>query len=286
MSDAERQSPRTAIRSWLQHTNSKSTAERAGAFSEQQRFDHRSKHRSRRHRRTRYPSETNNRHDEEAGRDLQKQSESGKRQKRFTNRELLVNSDQGRPQIPSKDTIAVNSNGLGLAERLGLHAPFRTFKEQSEVDSLDIQVRSHKYKPSRSSTSSYLEPAAANDLSENDHDRPSHATILKMASTGLALGNRSNNISPTASQGSEIMLPPPHKHLKSYERRPRHKTHQDRYELKDSNRDSKKTKQVAKKDRREQKQKKHKRKEKSGAALMNDFAAQNVAHDRITVSCT
>ena len=71
----------------------------------------------------------------------------------------------------------------------------------------------------------------------------------------------------------------------SYERRPRHKTRQDRYELKGNNKDSEKMKQATKKDRGEKKQKKHKRKEKSGTALMHDFAAQNVAHDRLTVSC-
>lgn len=286
MSDAERQSPRTAIRSWLQHTDSKSPAKPSDAFSEQKIIEWGSRHHSRRYHKTRYMSGTKDQHDEEAGREHQRHNESRKRQKRVTNRVPLVNSHQARPQIHTKDNATVNSDGFGLAARLGLHAPFRAFREQSDNEIPDAQARPRKRRRSRSSTSSYLEPAAANDLSDIDHGRPTYATILRTASTGPEPGDRGNKIVPRTSQDSETVLPSPDKLLKSYERRPRHKTRQDRYEFKDNNRDSEKTKQAAKKDRREQKQTKHKRKEKSGAALMNDFAAQNVAHDRLTVSFT
>ena len=276
MSDSERQSPRTAIRNWLQATNSKSHAKPTDALPERQNIERRSTHHVRRHHTKRHRSEPKNQHAEEAG------------QERPRHKKSRVNSHQAQPQLPSKENTAVDSNGLNLAERLGLHAPFRTFKDHSDNGIPDVEGRPRKRRRIRTSTSSYLEPAATNDLSDNDHDHPSHTTILRMANEGPALGDRGKNTSPTASQGSEMLSPSPEKLLKSYERRPRHKTRQDRYELKGSNRDSLKTPRIEKKDRGENKPKKHKhqRKEKSGAALMHDFAAQNVAHDRLTVSCT
>ena len=286
MSDAERQSPRTAIRNWLQVTDSKSTTENADAFPEEQPVNLGLRHHSRRHHTTRYSSKTKHPHDEEAGRKQQRHSPSGARQKRITDEVLLLNLHRPQPQTHTKSDTPSNSNSLGLAERLGLHAPFRTFKDHSNHDIVDVQVRPRKRRRSGSSTSSYLEPAAANDHSENGHDHPSHTTILRTTSAGPALGERGKDMSPMASQSSEMMLSSPETLLKSYERRPRHKIRQDRYELKDNNRRSEKMKQAAKKDRGGRKQKKHKRKEKSGAALMHDFAAQNVAHDRLTVSCT
>lgn len=286
MSNDERQSPRTAIRNWLQLTEKKLTAKPTNEFSEQQDIERRSRHHSRRHRPTRYPSEIKDQRDEAAGRKHQRHNNSGTRQKRVTDEVLPVNSHQAQSQIYLNKDAAGNSEGLGLAERLGLHAPFRTFKDRSDHDILDVRSHSRKRRRSRSSTSSYLEPAAANDLLDKHQDDPSHATVLRTASAEPALGDRVKKSSPTASQGSEMMLLSPEKLLKSYERRPRHKTRQDRYELKGNNKDSEKMKQARKKDRGEKKQKKHKRKEKSGTALMHDFAAQNVAHDRLTVSCT
>ena len=279
MSDAEELSPRTAIRNWLQVTNSKVTAKPTNTFAEQRDTEQRSKRHSKRHHETRYPSKSKFEHDKDAGQKHQRNNESGTREKRVTDRVLLVNSHQAKPQTNFKEDTALHFDGLGLAERLGLHAPFRTFKDHSDNDTVDVQGRPRKRRRSRASTSSYLESAAPADFSDNDHDHPIHATIVRTASLGPVLGDRVKNTSPTVFQGSEKLLTP-------YERRPRHKTRQDRYELKDNNRNSEKTKQAAKKDRGDQKQKKHKRKEKSGAALMHDFAAQNVAHDRLTVSYT
>ena len=284
MSDAERQSPRTAIRNWLQITDVKSTTRPADPSPEQQNVERTSRHHSRRNHTTRCPSKTRDQHDDEVGRKHQRRKNSGSQH--VADKVLLVNAHQARSQIHSRENAAVSSNGLGLAERLGLHAPFRTFKDHSDNDILDFQRQSRKRRRSRSSTSSYLEPAAANDFSENDRERPCHSTILRTASPRPTLSDRDKSKSPTTSQGSKTMLPPPEKLPKSYERRPRHKTRQDRYELKDNNRDDEKTNQTTKKARREKRQKKHKRKEKSGAALMLDFTAQNVAHDRLTVSCT
>lgn len=82
------------------------------------------------------------------------------------------------------------------------------------------------------------------------------------------------------SRGPDQTTALPDKPAESYERRPRHKTREDRYELKDGPRE-KRT--VADKDGWEKKRKKHKRREKSGGALMHNFTAHNVVHDRLTV---
>lgn len=276
MSVSERQSPRTAIRNWLQDTDSKSNAMPTGARPEKQNVERVSRHHKKRHHTKSDRSEAKDQHAKEAGRQRPRHDQSE------------VNLRQAQSQLHSKENTAIKSDCLGLAERLGLHAPFRTFKDHSDNGIADVQGRPRKRRRIRSSPSSYLEPAAANDLSDNDHDRLVRTTTLRSVNERPVLGHRGKDISSTASQGSEMLLPSPEKLLKSYERRPRHKTRQDRYELKDSNKDSVKTLKTAKKDLGENKQKKqkHKRKEKSGAALMHDFAAQNVAHDRLTVSCT
>ena len=283
MSDAERQSPRTAIRKWLQVTDNKSTARPANALPERQNIQRGSKHHSRQHHITRYQPETEDQHDKAAGRNNPKYNKNGTRQKHVAEKTHLVNSLQAQP---GKHSIAnpVDPDGLVLAERLGLHPPFRTFKDHSDGSIPKVKNRTRKRKRSWSSSSSYLEPAAVSDL-DNDDDRPSHATMLRTVSTRPALGDRGNNNSHTTSQSSEMVDPSAEKKLKLYERRPRHKTRIDRYELKENIRHGKKTKQDAKKESGKKKPKKHRRKEKSGAALMHDFTAQNVAHNRLTVSC-
>ena len=283
MSDAERQSPRTVIRKWLQLTDSsRSTAKLADPVPEQKNIEQKSRHDSGRHHTTRLPAETEDEHGKEAH---QKHRKRETRQRHVSDETLLINSLQTQDQEHSKST-ALNSNDIGLAERLGLHAPFRTFKNYSDDEIPKVQRRPRKRRRSRSSTSSYLEPAAVNDLSENDHSRPTHAPKIRTATMRPALDDKGKNSLIRASQVSEVMSPSPEKPLKSYERRPRHKTRLDRYEPTEDNRHGKQTKQTSKKDRGEKKQKKHKRKEKSGAALLHDFAAQNVAHDRLTVSHT
>ena len=286
MSDAEQQSPRTAIRKWLQLTENTSTAKLADALPEQQKSKQGSRHHSRRGQWTRCPSESKDPRDEKAAREHGRHSKIGSRQKHVTDKALFVDPLQARPLKRSEASAAVNPDCDGLAERLGLHAPFPTFKDRSDDNIPEAQSRPRKRRRRKSSTSSYLEPAAANDLADNDHARFRHAMILRRASERPAVGDRGNDSSHTASRGAEIILPSPEKLLKPYEKRPRHKTRIDRYELKESSRHSKKTKQDAKKDRGDKKQKKQKRKEKSGAALMHSFAAQNVVHDRLTVSCT
>ena len=284
MSNAERQSPGKAIREWLLDTNNKSTAKPANIYPEQQEIEPRSRHHSRRHHRTRYPPEVVGQHRDTAGRKHQIDTLSGDRHKSVSGKVRPVDSQRVQPKIDLKETTAVNSSGLGFAEQLGLHAPFRTFKDHSNQIISDVQDRPRKRRHSRSSSmSSYLEPAAANDVSDIASGHPGHLTMQRAAHGGPALGSRGKHNSPTADHGLEI-LPSPEKLLKSYERRPRRRTRQDHYELKGVDRDSGKVKKAVRKDRVVKEQKKHKRKEKSGATLMHNFTAENVANDRLTVS--
>lgn len=282
MSDADRQSPRTVIRKWLQSTDSKSTTRPANALPEQKTCERSPRHRSRRHRPIK---ETDDPHDKEAGRKHHEYNKNESRQKNVTGNAHNPQSLQVQPQKHSKADAAVIPDDHGLAKRLGLHAPFRTFEEHSDDSFPEVQHRLQKRRRSRSSTSSYLEPAVTNDLSNNDHAHSSHPTTSRPANTQPTLGDGVHYSSPTASKDSELLLPPPETLLKPYEKRPRHKTRIDRYELKESSKHSKNTKKDAKKDRKEKKTKKSQRREKSGAALMHSFAAQNVVHDRLTVSC-
>lgn len=72
---------------------------------------------------------------------------------------------------------------------------------------------------------------------------------------------------------------------KQYGRRPRHKTKDDKYEVKQPGRKSEKHKgKKEKRDAKAKQGKKRKRKERSGDALMHTFSAPNVAQDRLTVS--
>ena len=286
MSDFDRQSPRAAICKWLQVTDSKLIAKPTKASQEQQKLERASRHQSKRHHATRSALDNEDQYEQKASRKHQRHSKSEVRQKRIADKASLANSLQAPPQKHSKDNEFVSPHAPRLAERLGLHAPFRTFKDHSDDDDLKDQGRARKRRRSRS-RSSYLEPATANDFSDNRHDRPSRSSILPTVSMRPAFRRGGKSRSPTTSQASEILSQSPRKHPKCYERRPRHKTRPDRYELKENDRNSKMVKLAPKKDSRERKkQKKQKRPEKSGAALMHDYAAQNVAHDRLTVSLT
>ena len=141
-------------------------------------------------------------------------------------------------------------------------------------------LRPRKRKRKASSTISYLEPAVVDELPDAQDGK--WTPFERERTRRLPSGDDDGGLK----YPSEFLRRPdqttllPEKPAGSYERRPRHKTREDRYELKDGTRDKKK---VAKKDSQEKKQKKHKRREKSGAALMHSFTAQNVSHDRLTV---
>ena len=141
-------------------------------------------------------------------------------------------------------------------------------------------IRTRKRKRKASSTISYLEPAVVDELPDAEDGKwtPYERERTRRLPPGDDDGELKSRSKFLRRPDQTIVLP--EKPAESYERRPRRKTREDRYELKDGNRDKKK---VGKKDSQEKKQKKHKRREKSGAALMHSFTAQNVSHDRLTV---
>ncbi|MCJ1283674.1 hypothetical protein MMC26_003005 [Xylographa opegraphella] len=165
-----------------------------------------------------------------------------------------------------------------LAERLDLHAPFRHMEAKGLQgdDQLKVAVSRNKRKRA-SSSSSYLGPAIADAHTAYQHDRGGHspdgdAKVRgdKRGLTILASAISDASMSQVASS--------PAKPSKSYERRARHKTKEDRYELKHGV-----TNVQAPKERKTMKSTRPSRKEKTGAALLHNFAADNVSSDRLTL---
>ena len=280
MAHEVRQSPRAAIRTWLREsTNDKSRLEFNNIKSKLPL--HRSQH-LRRHK-TRYNGEIPDQSGTRAHPKPVANGESGEALQRAPNKSIPSTSDSCRegPRDKTTKVLQPRPGDPGFAESLGLHPPFRTFKVQSE-DGLAHRgdpIRTRKRKQKASSIISYLEPAAVDELPDAEDGK---WTPYESERTRRLPPCDDEELKP---QSGFLRRPDqttalPGKLAESYERRPRHKTREDRYELKDGTRSEKK---AAKKDSQEKKQKKHKRREKSGAALMHSFTAQNVSHDRLTV---
>ncbi len=204
------------------------------------------------------------------------------RQGRHEFEELGLKHDvAGTGRVP-KQQILLGPKGLNLAERLGLHAPFRTFRDHSDDGEVDLDALSRPQKRRRraSSSSSYLEAAERDDAGEHDRGAD-HYTRIPESRRKARKHTRSS--ARSSSEALPETLPPPANHTTSYERRSRHKTREDRYDLKKPD-DAREKRRSTKKEGAEKRHKPRKRKEKSGAALVHDFAAQNVAQDRLTVS--
>lgn len=174
------------------------------------------------------------------------------------------------------------TNNVGLAERLGLHAPFRTFPDNSTYEHLDQESSRHKRKRRcETSSSSILEPAGVSldrekgrQVPRHQEERMSHLEQDRFSESGSGM----SEFGPDAASS-------PEKPTKQYGRRPRHKTKDDKYEVKQPSKKSEKHKGKKKQPNGKAKQgKKRKRKERSGDALMHTFSAPNVAQDRLTVS--
>lgn len=171
-----------------------------------------------------------------------------------------------------------------VAQRLGLHAPFRNFRDGSEVDEYDLNElsRSRKRRRRESSTNSYLEPVTFDDpMSIDGNNRHPPMSVLdnkKLMSCPKIFSERSTRSPSSRASSTSRRL------AISYEKRPRRKTREDRYELKAVNKNQKKGKEKpSEKGHKSKNHKKSRRKEKSGTALMHDFTAHNVNNDRLTV---
>ena len=189
----------------------------------------------------------------------------------LVNTPALLKSGLGVHPIVLKD-------GRNVAEQLGLHAPFRSFASRSADMQPDPKPESHRRKRRKksSSSASYLEPRvypnASNEVEEARKSLEPKQGQHRKQHTHLDL----------TSHASSTTIHSPEKPAKTYERRSRHKTREDHYDLQ-KNRKRDETKE-AKPKARDKPKKKRKGVEKSGGTLMQKFSAKNVDTDRLTVS--
>ncbi|KAL8839121.1 MAG: hypothetical protein Q9176_004623 [Flavoplaca citrina] len=251
MSSPRRPSPRAAIREWLSHTNA------ADPTSLRQIADE--------------PSRKHEGHPK-------KPYSSGQ----LKERRLEARGAQPRPfeDYHSRPKAKDARDGRNVAEQLGLHAPFRSFASRIADPGAETQPENQLRKRKRKSSSpaSLLEPAVyPNVCKEPDQDH-------KDAEPGKSQDQDQLNYIELSSGASSAILNSPEKPVKTYERRSRHKTREDRYELQKDRKISK-TKDINSK-ARDRPKKKRKGVQKCGAALMQNFSAGNIEADRITLKAT
>lgn len=137
----------------------------------------------------------------------------------------------------------------------------------------------HKKRKRSSSEGSYLEPAMIDEINvlEQRINVAGRGTTSNIRYPRQGGGKNSSVATSSTSGSSSQRTPSPEKPSKTYERKPRRRTKEDRYELKQER---------AGKNRAKKKittKLKSKRKEKSGALNIQSFRAKNVASDRLTV---
>ena len=280
MSAVGRQSPRAAIQSWLNKTKSNSTAVPNCADGEPRGQSLKPSYRSRREKQGTRASIENTGRDEHRLRSKRPiEGEVHEAPKRKTYSSIPLESyGQEHARYRSK----LQPSASNFAEALGLHAPFRNFRDQDDDPHVKANdpARQRKRRRKASSTTSYLEPAAPEGSTDGEGGQQRPDSRLKPSkqtpseADHSCSSRRSQRITPAKVSLERL--------TRSYERRPRYKTREDRYELKEATSGKRK---VARQDgeKKKKKQKKYKRREKSGAALMHDFTAQNVSHNRLTV---
>ncbi|MCJ1389319.1 hypothetical protein MMC18_002175 [Xylographa bjoerkii] len=130
-----------------------------------------------------------------------------------------------------------------------------------------------------SSSSSYLEPAIANEMThtasricKESHSRGRNADAQHNERRQEISSSDVSDVSVSQTSFS------PAKPVKTYERRSRHKTREDRYLLKDATAHVR-----APKEKKRKKSTRLSRKEKTGSALLHNFVADNVASERLTL---
>ena len=273
MSVDEHVSPRAAIRTWLQNTVAKPTLTSEIEQTKQPDQCSRPKCHPRRHvaahsRRSTSPG---------TGRQL--------RHGRDKLHEPESKPDVYKVSALPKPRKLKQATGIGLAERLGLHAPFLTFGDGNDEGDIDLDAFARRPKRRRraSSSSSYLEPVVMDETSKHGYSTIDPANRPYLGRKRHAHEESEGENSSEISRRSGRISPSPEKPSKSYHRRQRHKTREDRYDLKDRG-EGRAQRKARKKDASGRQHKPRRRKEKSGDALMHDFAPQNVSHDRLTVS--
>ena len=268
-------SPRAAIRSWLQDVATKPSltvsTERSG------------------HAENHDPSKDHNRHSITSGprvltgpRHVQRSPHpsKSKHDKPKSRGDIIKENPLPEHRDPS------GAQSPNLAERLGLYSPFRKFKEPHGDEEVDTGALSRPRKRRRrnSSADSYLETLKVETNTKHSHRKTNPVDKSWSIIEDRKDAKRHARHSTSISEKSEMKVPSPDRATKSYERRARHKTREDRYDLKETKKTQRK-RDTDKENTKEKRVQPRKRKEKSGAALMHGFTAQNVSHDRLTVSC-
>ena len=175
---------------------------------------------------------------------------------------------------------SVDKPGESLASRLGLQAPFRLLGVEGHPQDLQRHGR-HRMKKQRISVSSgttYLQPATAAVNTDPESDNRNRSRQHRSRGGVYNVEDNDLTISTIPSSSSSVTECVPKKPAKTYERRPRHKTRDDRYGKKQVEKLEK-----ARAKKAEKKDGKRKRKASSGAALAHEFRAKNVTQDRLTV---
>ncbi|KAL8933588.1 MAG: hypothetical protein Q9216_006296 [Gyalolechia sp. 2 TL-2023] len=276
MSSPRRQSPRAAIRNWLAHTDSRSTARRKGTTEHQlkererhvkrQRPPHLSHGESRRHKPQ--PQAENKRQRSEEPPRHRAQSKSRRCQHHICRFCALNQKAEDHPNDANNDRT--------LADQLGLHAPFLSLATRGTDIAPEVERDRERRKRRRSlsTASSCLEPATC---FSNDDRGP--GIQRKIEADTDRRRTQHDNVATSPRSSSVVALS--QKPAKSYERRPRRKTREDHYELKKGKKQNK-PKDGEKASNHKAKKRRH-RTEKSGAVLMHNFSANNVGTERLTV---
>ena len=270
MPELDCQSPRTAIEQWLRHTDTKAWP--LHKQSDSCRLRHPTEVRN--HARHHYQKATPSVPERSGSRQIQqhyRQSHHHHRAERAAKHPNL-----GTALLPTH--FKRQRRNPNPASEVRLHGPTTT-SERPPVNQ-NAALRSYHERKQRvtSLQSSHIESAMNSDLTGLSDDVPSNYEGHCML-TGKFKSARGCAHSPAAMSSSNIH--PASRHpTRSYERRPRHKTRADRYELKQ---DKAAKSLSAVQDESRRKTQKRKRREKSGAMLMHEFTAQNVSHGRLTV---
>lgn len=168
-----------------------------------------------------------------------------------------------------------------LPQRLGLYAPFRSFGRHSndmDVDQHSIPASARKRRRNISSASSDVEPATFQTHTELETNGCVHRS---MPTASADIAELKETVSDSKNAYSDMSNHSRGRTEKIYGRKPRRRTREDRYDLKQGN--------VVEKPRKRKKrhhapEREGKWRKKSGSGMMHDFSAENIAPKRLTVS--
>ena len=274
MSDDERPSPRARISKWLLKANDE--IDHTSARKHQTKLVNlKNEHRNRASLHSEQPTDppgasrlakylANDNHDiASAHRQKRDLSQSRRLQVKIPSR---VNGDQAE-----ESTEISNPEDCGIAKRLGLQGPFQAFGDEAGPSFCKTGNFAKRRRKALSSSSD-LQPAVLIDVDADlQENKASHNVMINRDSLDLSHD----------SDHSTLLFDPPKKGGDTYERRPRHKTREDRYEVQQPKERKKKV--TTRTTEKAKPANRRRNRIKSGGVLMHDFNAPNVQNDRLTV---